>query len=111
MTAATGGPQLAHIVFFALKESAAGRTAKTCRCVPSLPHRPPRRGVVFRGHAIGFGSRRERPRFRRRAAHRLRNRAAHDAYQTAARHQKFIDENKANWKKVRVFDSNLAERG
>jgi hypothetical protein len=31
--------------------------------------------------------------------------AAHDAYQVAARHEKFIEENKGNWKKVRVFDS------
>lgn len=30
---------------------------------------------------------------------------AHDAYQTAARHDQFIAENKDNWKKVRVFDS------
>ena len=33
------------------------------------------------------------------------NRAAHDAYQTAPRHLEFIAENKATWKKVRVFDS------
>jgi hypothetical protein len=31
--------------------------------------------------------------------------AAHDKYQDAERHQQFIGENKANWKKVRVFDS------
>jgi hypothetical protein len=31
--------------------------------------------------------------------------ASHDKYQVAKRHQQFIDENKANWKKVRVFDS------
>jgi hypothetical protein len=31
--------------------------------------------------------------------------AAHDAYQVAPRHEKFIEENKSNWKKVRVFDS------
>jgi hypothetical protein len=31
--------------------------------------------------------------------------AAHEAYQKAERHLKFIEENKANWKKVRVFDS------
>lgn len=31
--------------------------------------------------------------------------AAHDKYQDAKRHQQFIDENKDNWKKVRVFDS------
>ena len=33
------------------------------------------------------------------------SREAHDAYQVAPRHIQFIDENKANWKKVRVFDS------
>lgn len=31
--------------------------------------------------------------------------ASHDKYQTAERHNQFIDENKDNWKKVRVFDS------
>jgi hypothetical protein len=30
---------------------------------------------------------------------------SHDAYQQAPRHLKFIEENKANWKQVRVFDS------
>jgi hypothetical protein len=35
--------------------------------------------------------------------------AAHDAYQVAPRHEQFIEENKANWKKVRVFDS-LADK-
>jgi len=33
------------------------------------------------------------------------SRASHDAYQTAPRHQQFIAENKADWKQVRVFDS------
>ena len=32
-------------------------------------------------------------------------RSAHDAYQTHPRHIQFIDENKANWDLVRVFDS------
>ena len=35
----------------------------------------------------------------------FRDQASHDKYQDAKRHQQFIDENKANWKKVRVFDS------
>jgi hypothetical protein len=35
--------------------------------------------------------------------------ASHDAYQQAARHQQFIDENRASWKKVRVFDSVVAD--
>jgi hypothetical protein len=33
------------------------------------------------------------------------DKAAHDKYQDAPRHHQFIDENKAGWKKVRVFDS------
>ena len=34
----------------------------------------------------------------------FKDKAAQDQYQKAARHLKFIAENKANWKKVRVFD-------
>lgn len=37
------------------------------------------------------------------------DRAAHDAYQTAPRHLEFIENNKASWKQVRVFDSDLAD--
>lgn len=33
---------------------------------------------------------------------------SHDVYQVAPRHKQFIDEQKGNWKQVRVFDSNLA---
>ncbi len=33
--------------------------------------------------------------------------AAHDAYQIAARHKTFIENNRDNWKTVRVFDSDL----
>ena len=33
------------------------------------------------------------------------NKAAHDVYQTHERHVAYIEENKANWKRVRVFDS------
>lgn len=36
------------------------------------------------------------------------NMAAHDAYQVHPRHLAFIEENKATWKKVRVFDSHAA---
>jgi hypothetical protein len=35
----------------------------------------------------------------------FKNKAAHDQYAQAERHQKFIEENKDNWKRVRVFDS------
>jgi len=33
------------------------------------------------------------------------SREAHDAYQEAPRHAQFIEENKSNWEKVRVFDA------
>ena len=36
------------------------------------------------------------------------SRASHDAYQVAPRHKQFIDENKADWKQVRVFDSDAS---
>ena len=35
----------------------------------------------------------------------FKNRAAHDKYQDHERHKQFIEENKANWKSVRVFDA------
>ena len=38
----------------------------------------------------------------------FQDRAAHDAYQTAPRHLQFIEENKADWKQVRVFDNDAA---
>ena len=34
-------------------------------------------------------------------------RQAHDDYQVSPRHLKFIEENKANWKTVRVFDADV----
>lgn len=37
----------------------------------------------------------------------FQDRPAHDAYQTAQRHLEFIEENKANWAEVRVFDSTI----
>jgi len=37
----------------------------------------------------------------------FKSKAAHDEYSKAERHVKFIEENKENWKKVRVFDSYL----
>lgn len=35
----------------------------------------------------------------------FRDKAAHDKYQAHPRHQKFIEDGKPNWKRVRVFDS------
>ncbi len=35
----------------------------------------------------------------------FKDKAAHDKYQDHPRHKQFIDENKDNWSKVRVFDA------
>ncbi|HEY7424612.1 MAG TPA: Dabb family protein [Gemmataceae bacterium] len=35
----------------------------------------------------------------------FKDKASHDTYQDSKRHKEFIEENKENWKKVRVFDS------
>jgi hypothetical protein len=35
------------------------------------------------------------------------SRKAHDEYQVHPRHKQFIEENKPNWKQVRVFDANV----
>jgi quinol monooxygenase YgiN len=40
----------------------------------------------------------------------FQDKAAHDKYQEHPRHKKFIEENKDNWKKVRVFDSYVSAR-
>lgn len=40
----------------------------------------------------------------------FKDKAAHDKYQEAPRHKQFIEENQANWKKVRVFDSYVEAR-
>ena len=37
----------------------------------------------------------------------FQDRASHDQYQQDPRHLQFIEENKANWSQVRVFDSYL----
>lgn len=40
----------------------------------------------------------------------FKDKASHDKYQDHSRHKQFIEENKDNWKKVRVFDSYVAAR-
>jgi hypothetical protein len=101
---------LAHNVFFALhdrSEAAQERLVEACRA-----YLAPHAGIVF----FGCGT---------RAAELSRevndldfdvglhvvfvNQAAHDHYQTTPAHLRFIAENKANWKRVRVFDSRIAQ--
>ncbi len=97
---------LAHNVFFALHDrspEACQRLLAACR-----KYLAPHAGIVF--FACG-----PRAADLRREVNDLEfdvglhiafaDQAAHDAYQETEAHLQFIAENKANWRKVRVFDS------
>jgi hypothetical protein len=104
--ASDAGRLLAHNVFFTLhdpSEAARRRLIEACR-----KHLAPHAGVVF------FACGEREPGLARHVNDLdfdvglhvvFADRAAHDAYQTTPAHLRFIDENKANWKRVRVFDS------
>lgn len=105
--AAEGGKRLlAHNVFFALNESSPEARQKLVdACKKYLTGHP---GTVY--FAVGtVAEELDRPVNDRDwdvGLHMVfADMAAHDAYQTAERHNQFIDENKSGWKKVRVFDS------
>ena len=102
-------PMLAHNVFFTLKES----TAETRKKLIADCHKylSGHEGTVF--YAAG-GLEKDLARDVNDrdfdvALHVIfTNRKAHDAYQKAERHLAFIEENRANWAQVRVFDSLVA---
>jgi len=99
---------IAHTVFFTLhdrSEAARVKLVKACRLY--LTGHP---GLVF------FACGTIEPAYNRPvndlefdvSLHMIfADRPAHDAYQVAPRHQQFIDENKADWARVRVFDSEV----
>lgn len=96
---------IVHNVYFTLNDSTpAHREALLAACRKYLVKHP---GVVY--FACGTVSDLNRPVNDRNFDVGLlvvfRDRAAHDAYQVSADHVKFIEENRATWKQVRVFDS------
>jgi hypothetical protein len=99
-------PLLAHNVYFALQDnSPEARQQQVEACKKHLTGHP---GTLFFAAGL-LAEELARPVNDRDfdvALHIIfESQAAHDRYQAAARHQQFIDENRANWKKVRVFDS------
>jgi hypothetical protein len=101
-------PQIGHMVFFQLKDnSPAARQKLVDACKKYLKEHD---GVVyFSAGAIAEEFKRDvNDRDFDVALHLVfKNKASHDKYATAKTHLQFIEENKANWKKVRVFDSEI----
>jgi stress responsive alpha/beta barrel protein len=107
--AAAEGPQLAHMVYFKLKDtSGASRAKLAAACKLFLSGHE---GTVFFGTGTLAGDL-TRPINDRDFDVSLHlvftSKAAHDKYQEHPRHLRFIEENKDNWEKVRVFDSYLS---
>jgi hypothetical protein len=99
---------LAHNVYFTLKDNSdSAKKAMVAACRSYLTDHP---GVVF--FACGtLCEALDRPVNDRDfdiALHVIFDtQAAHDLYQDAPRHHQFIAENRENWAKVRVFDSEV----
>jgi hypothetical protein len=99
-------PLLAHNVFFSLRDRSPEATRRMIEaCKKHLSGHP---GTVFfaAGTLAQELARPVNDRDFHVALHLVfTDRAAHDAYQASPRHEQFIEENRAGWAKVRVFDS------
>lgn len=97
---------LVHDVFFTLEEASPARIDElVAACHKYLKDHP---GVEFfaAGKVASELARPVNDRMYHVALHVVfTDKAAHDVYQTAPDHLKFIEENKPNWRQVRVFDS------
>lgn len=101
-------PQLAHMVYFKLKER--NYKAKERLVIACKKHLSGHDGTVyFSVGVLASDLKREVNDVDFDVALNLvfRNKAAHDKYQTHPRHLRFIEENKDSWAEVRVFDSYL----
>jgi hypothetical protein len=108
-TRAADGPQVAHMVYFKLKDSSGANRAKlsaSCKLLLTGHEGTVSFGVgtlagdlngPFNDHDFDV------------SLHLVFvNKAALDKYHAHPRHDKFLEENKDTWEKVRVFDSYLS---
>jgi len=99
-------PRLAHDVYFTLRDPApANIDALVAACRKYLCVQP---GIVFfaAGTLVPDLDRSVNDRDWHVALHVVfESKQHHDDYQSDATHNQFIEENKATWAKVRVFDS------
>jgi hypothetical protein len=98
--------RLAHNVFFTLKDKSPEKVAELVAACRKLLNIQP--GIVFfaAGTLCGELTREVNDRDWDVGLHLVFiDKAAHDAYQTDPSHVRFVDEQKYNWARVRVFDS------
>jgi Stress responsive A/B Barrel Domain len=102
-------PQLAHMVYFKLNDSSGANRAKlVAACKAFLAGHAGTVSFAV-GTLAGDLNREVNDREFDVSLHLVFvNKEAHDKYQQHPRHLKFIEENKENWAKVRVFDSYLS---
>jgi hypothetical protein len=101
-------PMIGHMVYFKLKDNTPENRKKlVAACEKYLSDHPGT--VFFSAGEIGEEFKREvNDRDWDVALHLVFiDKAAHDKYAVDKEHLKFIEENKANWAKARVFDSEL----
>jgi hypothetical protein len=100
------GPMLSHDVYFALKDNSATAKKKLVEACKKYLSRHPGEAFFATGTRVEDLKREVNDQEFDVALHIVfKNKEAHDKYQDAARHKQFIEENRDNWKKVRVFDS------
>jgi Stress responsive A/B Barrel Domain len=109
LSAAAADAQLAHMVYFKLKDSSGLNRAKlVAACKAYLSGHEGTVSFAV-GTLAGDLNREVNDRGFDVSLHIVfANKDAHDKYQEHPRHLKFIEENKDNWAKVRVFDSYLS---
>ena len=101
----SSAPMVAHNVYFTLKDTSPEAQQKlVAACQKYLSNHPGT--VLFAAGTLADLARPVNDRDWQVGLHVIfKDRAAHDAYQTAPLHLQFIAENKDNWDKVRVFDT------
>lgn len=104
------GPMIGHMVYFKLKDASPAAQKKLVdACYKYLTKHDGE--VYFAAGTLAADLKREvNDRDWDVGLHIVfRDMKAHDTYQDHPRHNQFIDENKDNWAKVRVFDSLISK--
>lgn len=108
-TNTTAEPQLAHMVYFKLTDNSGANKAKLLAACKAFLSGHPGTVSFAVGTLANDLNREVNDRDFDVSLHLVfANKAAHDKYDQHPKHLKFIEENKDNWAKVRVFDSYLS---